>query len=134
MRFIPKPHGEFTLHWQADVFVVEYFDLWNDITARQLLQQALPMWQQKGGAPWGLLCDAREWTGATPEAIEAWWLFFEAGVANGMKAFTGLLPSELHVRLVDTLSRRASQLVPYERSADLPSALAWLQQHGIKVN
>ena len=34
MRFIPKPHGEFKLRWQGDVFVVEYIDTWNDITAR----------------------------------------------------------------------------------------------------
>ncbi len=134
MRFVPTPHGEFKLYWQGDVFVVEYFDTWNDVTARQLLQQALPMWQQHGSRDWGLLSDARLWTGATPEAIEAWWVFFEAGVQHGMKAFTGLLSSELHVRLVETLSQRASQLVPYQRSQDLPSAFTWLQQQGISVS
>lgn len=132
MRFIPKPHGEFKLRWQGDIFVVEYIDTWNDITARELLAQAKPMWQEHGPRAWGLLSDARAWTGATPEAIEAWWDFFESGVQHGMIAFTGLLPSELHVRLVETLSQRAMQLVPYERSSDMESAYAWLSQHGIK--
>ncbi|WMW80317.1 hypothetical protein RF679_16955 [Undibacterium cyanobacteriorum] len=131
MRFIPKPHGEFKIQWQGDVFFVEYFDVWNDITARQLLQASLPLWEEHGGKPWGLLSDARQWAGATPEAIEAWWHFFEVGVKHGMVAFTGLLPSELHVRLVETLSQRAQQLVPYERSLDLAAAYQWLEQHGI---
>ena len=36
MRFIPKPHGEFKIQWQGDVFFVEYFDVWND-AARELV-------------------------------------------------------------------------------------------------
>lgn len=131
MRFIPKPHGEFKLRWQGDVFIVEYFDLWNDVTAHQLLEQSLPMWKSRQGKAWGLLSDARAWSGATPEAIEAWWKFFETGVQHGMVAFTGLLPSELHVRLVETLSQRAVQLVPYELSANMDEAFRWLAERGI---
>lgn len=131
MKFIPKQHGSFQLRWQGDVFIVEYFDTWNELTVQNMLAQAIPMWEQREQRAWGLLSDARLWTGATPEAIEAWWRFFEIGVDYGMAAFTGMLPSELHVRLVSTLSERASQIVPYERSETLEAAFSWLSKHGI---
>lgn len=131
MKFIPKQHGHFQLRWQGDVLIVEYFDTWNEVTVQKLLEQALPLWRQRGSAPWGLLSDARLWTGATPEALEEWWRFFEIGVAHGMTAFTGLLSSELHVRLVNTLSERAMTLVPYERTDTLEQAFAWLAVQGI---
>lgn len=57
--------------------------------------------------------------------------FFETGVQIGLTAITELLSSELHVRLVNTLSEHAMLLVPYGGTESLDQAFFWLASPGI---
>ncbi|MBR7800785.1 hypothetical protein [Undibacterium fentianense] len=131
MRFTPNQHGYYQLRWQGDVMIVNYSETWNEITVRKLHQEARQSWEARGLRSWGFLSDASEWTGATPQAIEEWWLFFEDGVQHGMRAFTGILSNELQALLLNRLTEKARALVPYQQSENIDQALNWLNQQGI---
>lgn len=51
MKFVPTQHGHFQIRWHGDVMIVDYFDRWNEVTARKLLEQALPTWQRAEISP-----------------------------------------------------------------------------------
>lgn len=126
-------HGTYTLEWQGDILVTRLTGEWNDVAALNLHRDARSLWQARGGHQWGLLTDAREWGGGTPECFDAWWAFFEEGVAAGMIAATDILPSMLHALIVSELAERASRLVHYRRSQSLDDALAWLAGQGLRT-
>lgn len=125
-------HGSFSLQWHGDVLWARYQGCWNEICAQRLHGQAQELWQQRGsGRPWGLLSDARDWEGATPEALAAWWAFFEDAVAHGMTAVTDVLPSHFHEAMVREQAQRAMALANYRHSPDVDSAMAWLAEQGL---
>ena len=127
-------HGSFSLQWQGDVLRARYQGCWNEVCAQRLHREALALWQQRGSErPWGLLSDASDWEGATPEALAAWWAFFEDGVRHGMTAVTDVLPSHFHEAMVRAQAQRAAALVAYRHSPDIDAAMAWLAEQGLST-
>ncbi|MFY7865376.1 hypothetical protein [Roseateles sp.] len=132
-------HGSFSLHWQGDILMATYGGTWNEVAARNLHLEARLLWAQRDLSPegkpkaWGLLSDAREWEGGTPEALALWWAFFEDGVRHGMVAVTDVLPSQFHEAMVKALAERASQLTRYRLSPNLESAKQWLAEQGLRT-
>jgi hypothetical protein len=127
-------HGGFSLQWRGDVLLARYQGCWNEVCAQRLHREALALWQQRGsGRPWGLLSDARDWEGATPEALGVWWAFFEDGVRHGMVAVTDVLPSHFHEAMVRALAQRAAAMANYRHSDDVEHALAWLAEQGLST-
>ncbi|MCV2371286.1 hypothetical protein [Roseateles oligotrophus] len=130
-------HGSYSLHWQGDVLMAVYGGAWNEVAARNLHRAALALWRERGSGDktrhWGLLSDARDWDGGTPEALEAWWAFFADGVNHGMVAVTDVLPSRFHAAMVRKLAERAVQIAPYRNSACVEEGLAWLAQQGLNI-
>ncbi|GAA5175101.1 hypothetical protein GCM10025771_06370 [Niveibacterium umoris] len=126
-------HGSYALHWQGDILVARYEGAWNDVAAKHLHRDARILWQLRGPAAWGLLSDARDWTGATPEALEAWWAFFEDGVAHGLIAASDVHASMFNSVMVSPLAERAMRLAHYRSSRSVDDALAWLAQLGLKT-
>ncbi len=132
-------HGEFSLHWQGDILMACYKGTWNEQASFHLHRQAQALWAERALQPtgqpqgWGLLSDAREWEGGTPEALAAWWAFFEDGVRHGMAAVTDVLPTQFHEAMVKSLAERAGKLTQYQLSANLDEGLAWLAQQGLRV-
>lgn len=124
-------HGRFALQWQGDVLMARYEGSWNEVAAQNLHRQARELWQQRGPKPWGLLSDALDWEGATPEALQAWWLFFEDAAGHGMVAATDILPSGLHGAMVRDLALRAASLVSYQASESVEAGLRWLAGQGL---
>lgn len=124
-------HGAYTLSWQGRVLVARYEGAWNEVCARNLHHEARRLWEQHGqGLPWALLSDATDWEAGTPEALAAWWVFFEDAVHHGLKAATDILPTQLHAVIVQALAERAGRLVSYRRSPGQAEGLAWLQAQG----
>jgi len=126
-------HGTYSLQWQGDILVSRLAGEWNDVAARNMHRDARVLWQQRGAKPWALLTDARDWGGGTPECFDAWWAFFEEGVAAGMVAATDILPSMLHGLIVSELAERARRLVHYRRSEHIDDALDWLSGQGLQI-
>lgn len=126
-------HGTYSLEWQGDILVTRLVGEWNDVAARNMHRDARALWQARNGQAWGLLTDAREWGGGTPECFDAWWAFFEAGVAAGMVAATDILPSMLHALIVSELAERARRMVRYRRSQNIDDALAWLAEQDLQI-
>ena len=130
-------HGSYSLHWQGDVLMAVYSGAWNEVAAKNLHRAALGLWQERGSSgatqAWGLLSDARDWDGGTPEALEAWWAFFVDGVKHGMVAVTDVLPSPFHATMVRSLAERAEQIAPYRNSPSVEEGLAWLAQQGLAI-
>lgn len=125
-------HGSYALDWHGDVLLARYQGCWNEVCAQRMHVQARELWQARGRErPWGLLSDAREWEGATPEALAAWWDFFEDAVRHGMRAVTDVLPSHFHETMVREQARRAAALVSYRHSPDVEAALDWLSAQGL---
>jgi hypothetical protein len=125
-------HGRYSLRWQGDILIASYEGDWNEVAAQNLHRDARAMWLARGTAPWGLLSDARQWNGATPEAFEKWWEFFEDGVRHGMVAATDILPTSFHSLLVSPLAERASQRVSYQPSSSFEEAEVWLNSQLLK--
>ncbi len=126
-------HGAYSLRWQGDILMAVYMGAWNEQAAKNLHREALAMWLQRGDASWGLLSNALDWDGGTPEALEAWWKFFEDGVKHGMVAVTDVLPSRFHAVMVRSLAERALSIAPYRSSASIEDGLAWLAEQGLSV-
>jgi hypothetical protein len=126
-------HGGYSLRWQGDILMAVYIGAWNEMAAKNLHRDALAMWQARGSKPWGLLSDARDWEGGTPETLEAWWAFFEDGVNHGMVAVTDVLPSRFHAVMVRSLAERAERIAPYRNSGNLEEGLSWLAQRGLRT-
>lgn len=130
-------HGSFSLCWQGDVLVARYGGTWNDIASRNLHQEARKLWAERGlqadgqARPWGLLSDALEWEGGTPEALQLWWSFFEDCVRHGMVAVTDVLPTQFHGAMVRSLAERAGQLARYQLSPSFDAGMVWLAQQGL---
>lgn len=139
MTMVWPQHGSFSLRWQGDVLIASYCGIWNEVASRNLHRQARALWVERGlqanGQPqgWGLLSDAREWEGGTPEALAEWWAFFEDGVRHGMVAVTDVLPSQFHEAMVKSLAERAGRLTRYQLSARPEDGLAWLAQQGLQA-
>jgi hypothetical protein len=127
-------HGSYSLCWKGDVLLACYIGAWNEVAARNLHRDALALWQQRGPQPWGLLSDAREWEAGTPEALDAWWVFFEDATRHGMVAVTDVMPSRFHRHMVQAMADRASQLVNYRASPDVEDGLTWLASTGLRVS
>ncbi|MEJ6004181.1 hypothetical protein WG899_01360 [Paucibacter sp. AS339] len=133
-------HGSYSLSWQGDVLLARYGGTWNEIASRNLHQEARELWAQRGlqsdgrAKPWGLLSDALDWEGGTPEALDLWWKFFEDGVRHGMVAVTDVLPTQFHEAMVKALADRAGQLARYQLSASVDEGLAWLAEQGLQSN
>ncbi|WP_428503393.1 hypothetical protein [Roseateles sp.] len=95
------------------------------------------MWAERGlqadgqAKPWGLLSDALEWEGGTPEALQLWWSFFEDCVRHGMVAVTDVLPTQFHEAMVRSLAERAGQLARYQLSPSFDAGMVWLAQQGL---
>jgi hypothetical protein len=126
-------HGGYSLRWQGDILMAVYSGAWNELAAQNLHREARVMWAQRGTASWGLLSNALDWDGGTPEALLAWWKFFEDGVKHGMVAVTDVLPSRFHAVMVRDLAERALRLTAYRNSASVEDGLAWLAKQGLKV-
>ena len=126
-------HGAYSLRWQGDILMATYSGAWNEVAAKNLHREARAMWAGREASPWGLLSDALDWDGGTPEALHAWWEFFEDGVKHGMVAVTDVLPSHFHAVMVRDLAERALRLAPYRNSASIEDGLAWLGEQGLKV-
>ncbi|MCV2361081.1 hypothetical protein LNV08_19060 [Paucibacter sp. TC2R-5] len=127
-------HGSYSLRWQGDVLMAVYSGAWNELAAQNLHREARALWIARSGAPWGLLSDALDWEGGTPEALEAWWRFFEDGVQHGMVAVSDVLPSRFHAVMVRNLAERALRLAPYRSSASVEEGLAWLAEQGLSIS
>ncbi len=112
--------------------IAVYEGVWNDVAAFNMHEQAQILWSVREGKKWGLVSDARNWEGATAEALELWWKFFEDAVANGLVAVTDILPSQFHESMVSPLAERASKIAHYQRSKDLDAAISWLRSKELR--
>lgn len=126
-------HGSYSLDWQGDVLIARYAGEWNEVAATNLHRDARDLWQARVGRPWGLLSDASEWGGATPQALDAWWGFFEDAVAHGLSAATDILPSRLHEMMVNSMLERARPMIRFHRSQSVEEAWAWLASEGFSI-
>lgn len=126
-------HGSYQLQWQGDILVARYEGAWNEVASHNLHRDAKALWTARGTAPWGLLSDAREWESGTPEALAAWWAFFEDAVKHGLIAVSDVLPSSFHATIVKAIADRAHALANYRPGADIPSAMAWLESQGLRI-
>ncbi|MBE9609976.1 hypothetical protein [Chitinilyticum piscinae] len=128
-----QQHGQFDLYWQGDVLVVRYFGQWNRQASEALHASVRGQWQQRGGRPWGMLSDLREWGGATPDALDAWWAFFADAARHDLLAVTDILPSLVHELMVRTIAEKAGSLARYRNSHTIDEALAWLHAQGLST-
>ncbi len=126
-------HGQYRIHWQGELLVVQYSGAWNEVAVRKLHRDARVLWQQHGGARWGMLSDLREWEGATPDALALWWQFFEDAVRDGLAVVTDILPSHFHETMVKELAERAGRLATYCHHRELQPGLDWLAAHGLRT-
>ena len=126
MKFQPSQHGIYHLNWSGDILHVRYEGSWNEIASKNLHQDAKKLWEERGNKSWGLISDASNWDGATADALDVWWLFFEDATKHGMIAATDILSSQIHESIVSPLAERAKQLVHYQRSKTLDNAYTWL--------
>lgn len=125
-----RQHGRFTMNWRGSILVVRYMDTWNVETVVALHQAAQ---QARSNCPtpqWAMLSDLSQWDGATPEALDRWWEFFDDGVANGLTTVTDVFSTSFHGLLVDGIAKRASAWVNYWRSDSQAEAFIWLAQQG----
>ncbi len=56
---------------------------WNEVAAEKLQEEGGRLAREHAGRPWGLLSDTAAWEGATPEALDGIWAFFEDALAHG---------------------------------------------------
>lgn len=124
-------HGEFSLSWHGEVLVARYDGVFNE---EGVLSHAGAILTRINDCPrWGLLSDARAWSGFTPEAMLASRTLVDACFARGLVAIAILVPCHTFEKMSrQVVDRGASAGPAYSFAPDPATAIEWLATHGLQ--
>ena len=127
-------HGYYRISWHGDVIKVIVGDLFNREGVEQLVAEIDQAVAQGARTGWGLLLDARQWQGGTPEAFELWLTRLEGWIRAGeLRAYSALYAESIQVFLGGTIRERLTPLMPYFSSPDEAACWQWLGCQGLAV-
>jgi len=127
-------HGYYRISWHGDVIKVIVGDLFNREGVEQLVAEIDQAVAQGARTGWGLLLDARQWQGGTPEAFELWLTRLEGWIRAGeLRAYSALYAESIQVFLGGTIRDRLTPLFPYFSSPDEAACWQWLGSQGLAV-
>ena len=124
-------HGQFSLTWRGDVLVLRLEGTWNEVAATRLRDEGGRLARERAGRPWGLLSDTTAWEGATPEALDGIWAFFEDALAHGLLAAATVIPDSFQALIIQPMAARAATLTNFHGCASVAEAERWLQGCGL---
>lgn len=119
-------HGRFELHWEDDCLSLSLDGVWNEVTAERMATRVRALVAERAGRPWALLSDARDWEGATPEAMRIVWEMFVPLREQGMVAATTVLPLGFQEVVIRPLMRQARTMTRYRAFQQRADARDWL--------
>lgn len=119
-------HGFFELHWEDDCLSLCLAGEWNEVTAERMAARVRELVSARGGRRWALLSDARDWEGATPEAMRIVWEMFVPLRDQGMVAATTVLPLGFQEVVIRPLMRQAKSMTRYRAFQQRADARDWL--------
>ena len=127
-------HGYYRGSWHGDVVKVVVGDLFNREGVEQLVAEIDQLVGQRDDAGWGMLLDARQWQGGTPDAFELWLINLEGRIRAGkLLAHAALYTESIQVFLGGMIRNRLSPLLPYFSSPDERTCWQWLGAQGLDV-
>ena len=126
-------HGRFSLTWRGDVLVLRLEGTWNEVAATRLREEGGRLVRERAGSPWGLLSDTTAWEGATPEALDGIWAFFEDALAHGLIAAATVIPDSFQALIIQPMAARAATLTNFHGCASVAEAEVWLRSRGLSL-
>lgn len=127
-------HGRFSLTWRGDVLVLRLEGTWNEVAAMRLREQGGRLAHERAGRPWGLLSDTAAWEGATPEALDGIWAFFEDALQHGLVAAATVIPDSFQALIIQPMAARAAHLTNFHGCTSVAEAEAWLRAQGLTLD
>jgi hypothetical protein len=127
-------HGYYKLGWRGDVLKIVVSDLFNREGAEHLILEINRMLAQRGATAWGMLLDAREWQGGTPDAFELWLASLEGWILHqGLVAFSTLYAESIQLFMGSTVRARLSPQLPFFSALDEAVCWQWLGEQGLEL-
>ena len=126
-------HGRFSLTWRGEVLVLRLEGTWNEVAAKRLREQGGRLARERAGRPWGLLSDTAAWEGATPEALDGIWAFFEDALQHGLVAAATVIPDSFQALIIQPMAARAAHLTNFHGCSSVAEAEAWLRAQGLTL-
>ena len=106
---------------------------WNEVAAARLRDEGGRLAREHADRPWGLLSDTAAWEGATPEALDGIWAFFEDALASGLVAAATVIPDSFQALIIQPMAARAAAMTNFHGCASVAEAEAWLQGRGLSL-
>ena len=126
-------HGSFSLVWRGDVLVLRLEGTWNEVAATRLREEGGRLARARAGRPWGLLSDTAAWEGATPEALDGIWSFFEDALQHDLIAAATVIPDSFQALIIQPMAARAAKMTQFHGCASVADAEAWLRSQGLSL-
>lgn len=126
-------HGHFSLTWRGEVLVLRLEGTWNEVAAERLREEGGRLAREHADRPWGLLSDTAAWEGATPEALDGIWAFFEDALAHGLVAAATVIPDSFQALIIQPMAARAAAMTNFHGCASVAAAEAWLKARGLSL-
>jgi hypothetical protein len=132
--FTPTPHGQFELHWQGQVLHLCLKGEWNAVAVQILKRELQSAIAAHAWPRWALLVDARDWGGATPEALEAYIDTVIEAHGQGLSHAAALFASNFHELMGRPVRERLNAYLVQEHFFEPAPAQAWLAAQGFALS
>jgi hypothetical protein len=133
MKSAWNQHGHFRLIWRGDVLVLSLEGTWSDVAAQRLREAGGRLAREHADRPWGLLSDTTAWEGATPEALDGIWAFFEDALAHGLVAAATVIPDSFQALIIQPMAARTAAMTNFHGCASVADAEDWLRARGLSL-